>query len=269
MNTPILVTGGTGTIGRHVTRLLHEAGHDIRVLTRHPRESAPGIEHVAGDTTKGEGLGAAVAGVETVLHLAGGSKGDDVAARHLVAAAQAAGVQHLVLISVIGADTMPIGYFRMKYAAEQEVANSGIPFSILRVAQLHDFVLPVVRTMARMPLAPAPRGLRFEPVAVEEVAARLTGIALGAPAGQVPDLAGPEVLDIADLIRAYNEKQGRRRALLPLRLPGAAGRAYRAGDNLAGDAAVRGDLTWAEFLAADTRELPGLTPTPPAPRPRR
>ncbi|HWV50680.1 MAG TPA: NAD(P)H-binding protein [Microbacterium sp.] len=253
MNTPILVTGGTGTIGRHVTRLLHEAGRDVRVLTRHPRESEAGVEHVAGDTTKGEGLDPALAGVETVLHLAGGSKGDDVAARHLVAAARDAGVRHLVLISVIGAGTMPIGYFRMKHAAEQEIVNSGIPFSILRVAQLHDFVLPVVRTMARMPLAPAPRGLRFEPVAVEEVAARLTEIALGAPAGLVPDLAGPEVLDIAGMIRTFNEKEGRSRVLVPFRLPGAVGRAYRGGDNLAQDAAMRGVVTWDEFLAAERR----------------
>lgn len=257
MNTPILVTGGTGTIGRHVTRLLHEAGRDLRVLTRHPGESVAGIEHVAGDTAKGEGLDTALAGVETVLHLAGGAKGDDIAARHLVAAARRAGVRHLVLISVIGADTMPIGYFRMKHAAEQEIAHSGIPFSIQRVAQLHDFALPVVRTMARLPLAPAPRGLRFEPVSVEEVAARLVEVALGAPAGLVPDLAGPEVLDVADMIRAYNAKAGRRRPLLPLRLPGAAGRAYRAGANLAGAAAARGALTWSEFLEAGTRAPAG------------
>lgn len=249
MNTPILVTGGTGTIGRRAVALLREAGRDVRVLTRHPREPEPGIEHVAGDTVKGTGLDAALEGVDTVLHLAGGAKGDDVAARHLVAAARRAGTKHLVLISVVGADRMPIGYFRMKHAAEQEFAGSGIPWSIVRVAQLHDFVLPVVKMMAGMPLAPAPRGLRFEPVAVEEVAARLADLALGEPAGLVSDLAGPEVLDVADMIRTFNEARGRRRALLPIRIPGAIGRAYRAGDNLAGDSATRGRRTWTEFLA--------------------
>ncbi|WP_309064872.1 SDR family oxidoreductase [Microbacterium sp.] len=249
MNTPILVTGGTGTIGRHVVRLLGEAGRDVRVLTRHPRASTVGVQHVAGDTVRGTGLAEALAGVETVLHLAGGAKGDDVAAGNLVRAAREAGARHLVLISVIGAGEMPIGYFRMKRAAEQEFERSGIPFSILRVAQLHDFVLPVARTMARMPLAPAPRGLRFEPVSVEEVAARLVEVALGEPAGRVPDLAGPEVLDIAELIRTFAEAQGRRRRLVRFAIPGAVGRAYRAGANLAGPAALRGRRTWREFLA--------------------
>lgn len=248
MNTPILVTGGTGTIGRRVVARLREAGRDVRVLTRHPLASEPGIEHVAGDTVAGTGLDDALRGVETVLHLAGGAKGDDIAARHLVAAARRAGIKHLVLISVIGADRMPIGYFRMKLAAEHEIAAGGIPWTILRVAQLHDFVLPVIKGMSAMPLAPAPRGLRFEPVGVDEVAARLTEIALEAPAGRVPDLAGPEVLDVAEIIRVFNEVRGRRRALLPIRIPGSVGRAYRAGDNLARGDAERGSQRWSDFL---------------------
>lgn len=250
MNTPILVTGGTGTIGRRVVALLRESGRDVRVLTRNPRVSEPGIEHVAGDTVAGTGLDDALRGVDTVLHLAGGAKGDDTAARRLVEAAHRSGTKHLVLISVIGADRMPIGYFRMKLAAEQAIADSGIPWTILRVAQLHDFVLPVVKSMAGMPLAPAPRGLRFEPVGVDEVAARLTDIALGAPSGRVRDLAGPEVLDVVEMIRAFNDVRGRRRAFLPIRIPGAIGRAYRAGENIAGEGAERGSQTWREFLEA-------------------
>lgn len=250
MNTPILVTGGTGTIGRRVVARLREAGRDVRVLTRHPRASEAGIEHVAGDTVAGTGLDAALRGVDTVLHLAGGARGDDVAARRLADAARRSGAAHLVLISVIGADRMPIGYFRMKLAAEQAIAGSGVPWTILRVAQLHDFVLPVIKGMAGMPFPPAPRGLRFEPVGVDEVAARLVGIALGAPAGRVPDLAGPEVLEVVEMIRTFNGLRGRRRPMVPLRIPGAVGRAYRVGDNLAGDAAERGGPTWAEFLGA-------------------
>lgn len=251
MNTPILVTGGTGTIGRQVVPLLRKEGATVRVLSRHARPSAPGVEYVAGDTVKGEGLASALNGVETVLHLAGGAKGDDIAARNLVAAARRAGVKHLVLISVVGADRMPIGYFRMKRAAEDVIEASDIPFTILRVAQLHNFVLPVVRMMARMPLAPAPRGLRFEPVAVEEVAAHLAAITLVEPAGRVPDLAGPEVLEVADMIRTYNQVQGRSRRLVGFGIPGAVGRAYREGQNLAGDEAVRGTRTWQDFLTDD------------------
>src|SRR5688500_12944621 len=205
MNAPLLVTGGTGNIGSRVVRLLREAGRDIRILTRHPRSAEPGIQHVVGDTVAGHGLAAPLEGVDVVLHLAGGAKGDGVAAQHLAAAAREAGVQHLVLISVIGADRMPIGYFRAKAQAERVIAESGVPYTVLRAAQLHDFVLPIARGMARMPLLPVPGGLRFEPVHGDEVAARLAELALGAPAGRVPDLAGPEVLDVPQLVATFAE----------------------------------------------------------------
>jgi uncharacterized protein YbjT (DUF2867 family) len=250
MNAPLLVTGGTGNIGSRVVPLLREAGRDIRILTRHPRSAEPGIQHVVGDTVAGQGLAAALEGVDVVLHLAGGAKGDDVAALNLASAAREAGVQHLVLISVIGADQMPIGYFRAKAQAERVIADSGVPYTVLRAAQLHDFVLPIARGMARMPLLPVPGGLRFEPVHGDEVAARLAELALGAPAGRVADLAGPEVLDVPQLVTTFAEVTGarQRRGCLSIRLPGAVGRAYRAGENLGGAGAQRGIRTWREFL---------------------
>ena len=137
MNAPLLVTGGTGNIGRRVVPLLREAGRDIRILSRHPRPAEPGIEHFEGDTVAGRGLAVALEGVDVVMHLAGGAKGDDVAARNLARAAREAGVRHLVLISVIGADRMPIGYFRAKAEAERVIAESGLPWTVLRAAQLH------------------------------------------------------------------------------------------------------------------------------------
>jgi uncharacterized protein YbjT (DUF2867 family) len=256
MNAPLLVTGGTGNIGRRVVPLLREAGRDIRILSRHPRAGEQGNEHVEGDTVAGRGLAAALDGVDVVLHLAGGAKGDDVAARNLAAAARDAGVRHLVLISVIGADRMPIGYFRAKADAERVIAESGVPWTVLRAAQLHDFVLPVARGMSRMPLLPVPGGLRFEPVHGDEVAARLAELALGAPAGRAADFAGPEVLDVPQLVAAFADATGARprRGRLPIRMPGAVGRAYRAGENLAGKGAQRGIRTWAEFLGERSRD---------------
>lgn len=249
MTAPLLVTGGTGNIGSRVVPLLRAAGRDIRILSRHPRAAGPGVEHVEGDTVAGRGLAAALEDVDVVLHLAGGAKGDDIAARNLAHAAREAGVEHLVLISVIGADRMPIGYFRAKAQAERVIAGSGVPWTVLRAAQLHDFVLPIARGMARMPLLPVPGGLRFEPVDGDEAAARLAELALGAPAGRVADLAGPDILDVAQLVAALTEVTGaRQRRGLPIRLPGAIGRAYRAGENLAGAGAQRGTRTWREFL---------------------
>jgi uncharacterized protein YbjT (DUF2867 family) len=249
MTTPILITGGTGTLGRHVTPLLQDAGCELRVLSRHRHESGDGVAYVTGDLLRDEGLSAAVDGVGTVLHLAGGPKGDAEATRNLVRAASHAGVRHLVSISVIGADRVPLGWFRSQLGAEQAVAESGLPWTTLRAAQFHDLVLTVVRKAAALPVVPVPRGLRFQPVDSRDVAVRLVDLSLAAPAGLVPDLAGPSVYAMADLVRGYLRARGKRRPLMPVPMPGQAGRAYRAGENLALEGAVAGKRTWEDFLA--------------------
>jgi uncharacterized protein YbjT (DUF2867 family) len=102
--------------------------------------------------------------------------------------------------------------------------------------------------MARLPVVPVAAGFRFQPVDAGEVADQLAELALGPPAGLVPDLAGPRVLGMDALVREYLRARGRRRPVLPVRLPGRAARAIRAGANLAPDRAV-GRRTWEEFLA--------------------
>ncbi|MFC9505537.1 SDR family oxidoreductase [Streptomyces sp. NPDC057002] len=249
MTSSILVTGGTGTLGGHAVPLLRAAGHEVRILSRSPRPAADGIEYVTGDLLKGEGVEAALDGAETVLHLAGGPKGDDEATRNLVRAASRAGVRHLVYISVIGADRVPLAWMRTKLESERAVAGSGIPWSTLRAAQFHDLALTMVEKMARLPVFPVPGGLRLQPVDSREVAARLAELTLGTPAGLVPDLTGPHVHGLADLARPYLRLTGRRRPMLPVRIPGKAGRAYRAGANLTLRGAEEGKRTWEEFLA--------------------
>jgi len=257
MPSRVLVTGGTGTLGRQVVPRLQAAGCDVRVLSRHPHEAADGIEYVTGDLLKDEGIQAAVDGAGIIVHCAGGRKGDDEATRNLVRAASRAGAPHLVYISVIGADRIPVvsatdramfGYFASKLAAERVVADSGLPWTTLRAAQFHDLSLMVARQMAKLPVIPVPAGVRFQPVDTGEVAARLVELALGTPAGLVPDMGGPRVYRMADLLRGYLRARGQRRVLVPVWLPGKAARAVRAGANLAPQQAV-GHRTWEDFLA--------------------
>jgi uncharacterized protein YbjT (DUF2867 family) len=128
MTSPILVTGGTGTLGRLVVPRLRAAGRHVRVLSRRSHEAGDGIEFMIGDLATGEGLDGALDGVDTIVHLGGSATGDEEKARHLVRAAARAGVQHLVYISVVGADRIPVvsgvdrnmfGYFAAKRAAER------------------------------------------------------------------------------------------------------------------------------------------------------
>ena len=256
---PILVTGGTGTFGRRFVPLLQEAGGTIRVLSRSSREAENGIEFVTGDLDTGEGVEPAMEGVETIVHLAGAAKGDGEKALSLVRAAARAGARHLVYISVVGADRVPVasgvdramfGYFESKLAAERVVAESGVPYTTLRATQFHDLLLKTVRGMAKLPVIPVPSGFQVQPVDTGEVAARLVELTLGAPAGLVPDIAGPRTYRMAEAVRGYLAVRHQHRALVPLRLPGKGARAFRAGANLAPDRAV-GRRTWEEFLAAE------------------
>ena len=257
----ILVTGGTGTLGRLVVARLREAGRTIRVLSRSKRESQHGVEFAIGDLATGEGIESAVEGAEIIVHCAGSAKGDEDKATNLVRAASRAGAQHLVYISVVGADRIPVvsgvdramfGYFGSKLAAERAVADSGVPWTTLRATQFHDLSLSTVRQMAKLPVIPVPAGFRFQPVDAGEVAARLVELALGAPAGLVPDIAGPRVYEMADLVRGYLRASDQRRPIIPIWLPGKAARALRSGANLAPERAV-GRRTWEEFLADHVR----------------
>jgi uncharacterized protein YbjT (DUF2867 family) len=272
VGSPILVTGGTGTLGRRVVPLLRDAGCEVRVMSRHGHDElsdagrAPlrratrrdGVRYVTGDLSTGEGVDAAVAGTGTIVHLAGTQKGDGDKARHLVRAASRAGADHLVYISVVGAERVPVvsavdramfGYFASKRDAEEVVAGSGLPWTTLRASQFHDLIYLVVRQLAKLPVIPVPGGARFQPVDAGDVAARLVELALGKPAGLVPDMAGPRVYGLDELIRSYLAATHRRRLLLRVPMGGRAYRAVRAGANLAPDGTL-GTRTWEEHLAA-------------------
>lgn len=263
----IFVTGGTGTLGRLVVPRLQQAGARVRVLSRTARPTAEGVEPVIGDLATGVGIETAVRGVETVVHLAGNAQGDGDLARTLVAAA-AASRPHLVNISVVGADRIPVvsgvdramfGYFGAKREGELVISESGLPWTNLRATQFHELTLTTVQALGKLPVIPVAAGFRFQPVDADEVAARLVELALGAPAGPVPDLGGPTAYGMDELVRSYLRATGRRRPIVRLPLPGRAARAIRGGANLAPDRAV-GVRTWEDFLARRAAQ-PDRVPT--------
>ena len=118
----------------------------------------------------------------------------------------------------------------------------------LRANQFHDLILTVAKALARLPVIPAPAGTRFQPVDATEVAARMAELALDEPCGLVPDLAGPKIYTVAELVNSYVSAVGMRRPLVPVRTPGQTARAIRAGANLAPEHAD-GQRTWEEYLA--------------------
>ncbi|MFJ4688558.1 SDR family oxidoreductase [Streptomyces sp. NPDC088789] len=226
--TTILVTGGTGTLGQHVTELLRADGHEVRVLSRHAQPYAVDLREGGGV------LDVALAGVDVVVHCASTPRGgDERAAGHLIEAARRARVRHLVYISIVGVDAVPLGYYRSKLAVERLIEASGLGWTVLRTTQFHDLVARVLEVLGRMPVLVLPAGVGGQPIEVREVAARLAELAVGAPAGRVADMGGPEVRSLASLARAYGVAAGRRRrAVVRVRLFGRVYRAFRAGGHV-------------------------------------
>jgi uncharacterized protein YbjT (DUF2867 family) len=241
-NRTILVTGATGTLGTPTTTGLRAAGHDVRALSR---RTGPGL--VTGDLLSGAGMAAALDGVGTVVHLATGK--DDVrATRILLDTARTAGVEHLVLISIVGIDDIPLGYYRKKRVVEQLVTESGLPHTILRATQFHAFVERLFAAQRPLPLVLAP-AFEVQPIAAEEVAQRLVELAGAAPAGRVPDIGGPARHGLPELARVWAEAREARRPVVPLRLPGRVFGGYREGHHLVPGPAY-GRIAFEEHLAA-------------------
>jgi uncharacterized protein YbjT (DUF2867 family) len=251
MTSPVLVTGGTGRLGRSVVSRLVDAGHDVRVLARHQRDTLPEVTFFPGDLRRNEGIDAAVRGAGVVINCATSTKGDAEMARNLMTAAARANCSHVVQPSIVGIDAMTAwGYVKRKLEVEQIVENSGVPWTILRVTQFYNYCFENSRKLAKFPLvAPVPGGFRVQPVDSGEVAARLVELALGAPAGRAPDMSGPEVSSWKDLFNSYLAAVHQRKLVIPVPVPGS--KAVRNGALLPPPDHTQGARTWDEFLAGE------------------
>lgn len=238
----VLVTGATGTLGTPTTAKLREAGHEVRALSR---KTGPGL--TTGDLLTGEGIPAAFAGVEVVVHLATGRK-DVGQATAAFEASRGAGIRHVVLISIVGIEDIPLGYYRGKVEIEKRLVASGLPHTILRATQFHQFVDAIFSGQRRSPVILAP-AFSFQPISTEEVATRLTELVGAEPAGRVADIGGPQQRTAREFAEAWKRATGSRRAIWSLRLPGRTVAGFAAGHNLVpGTPYGTGDFD--EFLAA-------------------
>ncbi|MGO4103999.1 SDR family oxidoreductase [Leifsonia sp. YAF41] len=241
--TAILVTGGTGTLGVPTVAALRAAGQWVRVLSR---RAAPGL--TTGDLVANVGLREALEGAHTVVHLATSLNKTDVdAARNLFVAARQAGIAHLVLISIVGIDRIPLPYYRDKVTIERLLLDSGVPHTILRSTQFHTLLDRIFSAQHRAPVVVAPR-FRLQPIDASEVAARLVELTLGEPAGRVADIAGPEQRRGTDFARVWARASGVNRPIVPLLLPGRTYAGFAAGNALV-DGPPTGRISFSDYLA--------------------
>ncbi|BAJ75240.1 predicted nucleoside-diphosphate-sugar epimerase [Microbacterium testaceum StLB037] len=246
----LAVCGATGVVGSHVRRAAEARGHEVVPLTR----------STGHDLTKGLPEDA-LAGVETIVDVSGiqtlsRKRATDYflsVSRTLQAAGAAAGVSHLVALSIVGIDGVTSSYYGAKGEQERAVRSGVLPWTLLRAAQFHEFAAQTIERGSVGPLVLAPRA-RVRPIAAAEVAEALVDLAEAGPAGDAPDLVGPRDEILADMVRTLLARRGSRRPVVEIPLPGSMGEAMSSG-RLRGsrDASRQGRQTYAEWVD----QLPG------------
>jgi uncharacterized protein YbjT (DUF2867 family) len=252
----ILITGGTGNLGGALAREAAGAGHSVRIMSRRARTQAAAageFEWAQADLASGAGLHEAVAGVDAILHAASDPRRAEAVdvggTRHLIKAAHAHSIGHLVFISIVGIDEIPYSYYRRKLEAEEVIRSSGLPHSILRATQFHSLVDMLIRVAARVPLLmPLPTDFKFQSVAESDVAARMVRQLEEGPKGRLRDFGGPQVLTLGEMAETWMKLRAVRKRLVHLPLPGAVAAAFRAGKNTTPDG-THGKIPWSEWLA--------------------
>lgn len=253
----VLVTGGTGVLGRAVVDELVRREHRVRVLSRKSSPVVPeNVQAFTGDIGTGLGLDAALAGVDAVVHAASDlrsfKKVDVPGTERLLEAAAKSGEPHLIYISIVGCDRIPYSYYRIKSLCELAVSESGLPWTVLRTTQFHDLMFAVAHALTRSPVVPVPRGLSDQPISVLDVAPAVVELVESGPVGRATDMGGPEVLTAEQIFRAVAEACGRKRLFVPMPAFGHTLNGFREGHHLAEEHAV-GTRTFADYVAAHVR----------------
>lgn len=259
----VLITGGRGSLGRALIPAIASNGHVVRVMSRRPRPALfnPEVEWAQADIASGSGIEEALEQISVIVHAASDPRRAEAVdvdgTRQLLEAARKVGVSHVIYISIVGIDDIPLGYYKQKRAAEKIVESSGLPYSILRATQFHSLVDSMLLAAARLPMImPIPTDFRFQSVDESEVAQRLAQCVGDGPRVRVADFGGPEVLSLGEMAESWLEVARVRKRLIRLPLPGSVAAAFRAGKNTVPDG-VRGEIRWRDWLIR--RGKPGPT----------
>jgi len=249
----VAIVGASGVVGQELVR--QSPGHTLIGVSRRARRSEEGMEWMQADLESGAGLGEALQGCDAVIHLASDPKRaraiDVEGTRRLVQAAKAAGVRHLLYLSITGCDRVPFAYYEAKAEAEAAVRAGGVPHTILRATQFHEFNDALLRRMARVPLVmPVPKRVKTQTVAVSEVADYIWRRIAAGPTAKVLDFVGPTVRSWGDMLPAWRAARGVSKPVLPLPIMGGMFKAFAAGAHTNPDAPC-GRITWEDWLKAE------------------
>lgn len=236
----ILVTGGTGHLGRDLVRYLVSQGRRLRLFSLRPGTDES-VEWAQGDLATGDGLPEAMRGVGAVLHAATLSpiarRGirltdffstptsvDIEGTRRLLEAASSAGVEHFVFVSIVGLEASSLPYARAKLAGERLVRDSRLPWSVVRATPFYYLMAQMLSGYRRLPIWPLPSALT-NPVDTTDVARYLGECLDDGKRGMREEIGGPETMCFHEFGRQFTRVHRLRRLVVPVPVPERAGRA--------------------------------------------
>ncbi len=246
----IAVAGGTGRVGRHVVDLLRAGGHDVVAISR-----SAGV-----DVITGKGLERSLAGVYSIVDAATGPSPQQdaatefftTAARNLQETGQRAGVQRIVVVSIVGAERFIAGYGAAKISHDKAMKSGPIPALILRATQFHEFVSQLIEWGRKGDVSYVQK-MRTQLVAARTVAQTLAELATDAAPvradSPILEIAGPRFENLVEIARLLSASRGD-----PVRIEAVSNTAdpdravYESGGLLPGPKATLAGPTFEEWL---------------------
>jgi uncharacterized protein YbjT (DUF2867 family) len=265
----VLVTGGSGFVGRHLVPRLQSEGLDVVALSRREAGVPRGASFVHGDVADRSSLERALEGVDAVVHLVAiiTERGEQTFRRvnvggtsNVLDAMKARGVERLVHLSALGSspdERFP--YLRSKWVAEEAVRASDRSFTILKPSVIHGegagFFRPIVWTLRWAPVYPmvAAGRTRFSPLWIEDLSRCVVASLRGEQTGATVDFGGPEVLTFSDIVHLVMETLGKKRRIV--RTPVWAARPFAAVQGLRRDPLVTNQQL--DMVVLDNAAAPG------------
>ena len=255
----VLVTGGTGNLGRWVVEYLLQKNYAVGVLSSRTGVLLEnGVTVFKGDLAANTGLNEATAEADIVIHCASNPRNfeetDVVGTKNLLNAINRTRTRHFVYISIVGVDKSSYPYYQAKYRVEKLIANSGVPYTLLRTTQFHSFILNIAQPFVQEPvdgIITIPAGMQFQSIDIREVAERLVSVA-ESPLGLLRDFGGPEVLPFEEMVKRYLAATDNDMAVHTADIAGERYNLFRSGINLCPEHAD-GTITWNHFLEEQVR----------------
>ncbi len=244
----ILITGGTGLVGKAVCALLLKRGIEYTVAT-HKRPVEKNMVYM--DLALMEEMDTSLLNRPIILHLASDKKHPDNDVNGTKMLLQEIVKRnynpHFIYISIVGTDQLPMTYFKQKFQVEEEIKKSGVSYSILRATQFHNYVDQILQQLLKFRLAILPKKVLVQPIDVSIVAERLVNMCFERPTNQIENIGGREVLTLEEMVDSWLGVKDERKTVVNIPLPGRAGRSLKAGC-LTCEKKTNGGRNWREWV---------------------